>query len=353
MLDDIRSQPDLAESILQVYFRFGSYQLSLPLLGQVESRMAKVKQVLFLGCGTSYHAGLYGQYLFRDTAGMPAYCEFADEFAGQKSLVGPETLVIGLSQSGETGDLKTAMRQAGRAGAVTLALVNQRGSSLEKMCEGALYLEAGEEKALPATKSYLAELVLVYLLMLRVMELQTGKTSPLRLRKAVWELPESLQGALKTDKYLKQVARTYAKYKRFPVLGERFGYPAALEGALKIAETSYLSAHGYPTGELRHGPIATIGRNEPAIFLFSASDKWESTDQVVEAVKKAKGKTIVLTDRQEIKDLSADKFIYLPHIHETMFPMIAAVPLQYLAYYLALEMGADVDKPRHLHKYVA
>lgn len=353
MLEEIKSQPEIAKLILEVYFRFGTKQLNLPLLGSLEKKMAKAGRVLFLGCGTSYHAGLYGRYLFNETVGMPAACEFADEFAKLKPRIDKNTLVVGLSQSGETGDLIEAMRKAGKVGADTLALVNKRDSSLEKVVEGSLYLEAGEEKALAATKSYTAELVMIYLLALRMIELRTGKIAPLRLRKYIWELPDALRGSLKTEAQIKKLAKQVAKYGYLPVLGERFGYPAALEGALKIKEISYLNAQGYPTGEYRHGPVAMTDKGGYSLFLSSADDKWEATDEVVEAVKKAKGKAVVLTDRKEIKDLSADKKIHLPHVHEALFPMIMAVPLQLMAFHLAKERGVDIDKPRHLHKYVA
>jgi glucosamine--fructose-6-phosphate aminotransferase (isomerizing) len=350
MHEEIFSQPEVAELILGVYFQIGSDKLSLPLLGKWEKKAAQVEEVVFLGCGTSYHAGLYGQYLFEDIVGLPARVEYADEFAKREVRLSKKTLVVGLSQSGETGDVKKAIR---RAGALTLALVNKRGSSLEKMSEAALYLEAGEEKALAATKSYLAELMVIYLLALRLVELRTGKIAPLRLRKAIKELPEGLRGALRTETQIKRLAKQLAKHVHFPVIGERYGYPAALEGVLKAQETSYLAAHGFPTGEYRHGPLAMLGKKDPALFLSSENDKWETTDEVVEAVKKAGAKAIVITDRASLKDLSADRMIHIPHIHETLFTPIAAIPLQLLAFHLAAERGVDTDKPRHLNKYVA
>jgi glutamine---fructose-6-phosphate transaminase (isomerizing) len=321
-----------------------------------ESILADVKRIVIVACGTSYHAGLVGRYAIEEWARMPVEMDVASEYRYRNPVVGPGDLVIGISQSGETADTLAAMRLARERGARVLALTNVMGSQATRDSDGVLFTRAGLEIGVAATKTFLCQVAVMYLLGLRLAELR-GTLAPARLRELVGEikrLPSSIERVLSAaSDQVPQIAETYWKQNFFLYIGRHVGLPVALEGALKLKEISYIATDAYPAGEMKHGPIALLDDSTPVVCVATDSPVLEKVASNMQEVR-ARGAHViaVCTEGNQRIAQQADAVITLPAVDWMLQPMLAVIPLQLLAYQIARRRGLNVDQPRNLAKTV-
>ena len=322
---------------------------------KIFSRLKNINRIVIIACGTSYHAGLVGKFWIEKYARIPVEVDYASEFRYRDYIVDENTLIFGISQSGETADTRFAMLDAKKKGAKTLALVNVVGSSLSRESDFVLYTYCGPEIGVAATKTFTAQLVVLYLFALKLGEYRGNLSEKdFKLKyKDLLHVPASVESILKKDEEIKNIAYEYAKATDFLFLGRGLNYPIALEGALKLKEISYIHAEGYPAGEMKHGPIALIDENMPVVVVSPKDYLYEKTLSNIQEVKARKGIVIsVATEGDDvIKDLS-NKVIYVPKIKDELYPITTVVPLQLLSYHIATFLGKDVDQPRNLAKTV-
>ncbi len=328
----------------------------VPWEGELGDRfLRELREVVLIACGTSYHAALVAEYLWEPLLGVPVRAQIASEFRYKDPAVGEGTLVVGVSQSGETIDTLVAVRQAKAKGAKVLALSNIMGSAIPREAHAAFYTRAGLEIGVAATKTFTAQLVALSLLGLHLARLR-GRISREELEERLQSLrraPDLVVQALAAEEKVEALAETYYKATDALYLGRGILYPLALEGALKLKEISYIHAEAYPAGEMKHGPIALIDETMPVVFLISGAELWEKSLANMEEVKARRGILIVFTDRvsEELTAL-ADHIVPLPQAPRELVPLVFAPPLQLLAYHIARLRGTDVDQPRNLAKTV-
>ncbi len=319
------------------------------------STLKKIRRICLIACGTSYHAALVGKFLAEEFCRIPVEVDIGSEFRYRNPILGEETLLIAISQSGETADTLAAMREGKRQGALTLAVCNVVESSLARDADHVIYTHAGPEIGVASTKTFVTQLVVLFLLFLRMgRELgNLSKKEGKALVDGLIRLPHLMEETLKSSKQVAEIARKYLNARDFLYLGRGINYPIALEGALKLKEISYIHAEGYPAGEMKHGPIALIDREMPIVVLATKNAVYDKVLSNIEEVKAREGKVIALasqSDREIIK--KADDVIFLPEALPSLMPVLLAIPLQLLAYYMADFKGTDVDQPRNLAKSV-
>jgi glutamine---fructose-6-phosphate transaminase (isomerizing) len=317
--------------------------------------LTRVRRVQLLACGSSYHAALVGKRVFEEWTRLPAEALIASEFRYACPVVDESTLAILITQSGETADTLASMRLAKSAGAQTLALTNTIGSSITRGVTATVNLQVGPEIGVVASKTFSAQVLLLELLALdwarRLGTLPAGRIMELVQQFA--RLPDVMQGALGTDHQMQQLAEKIWRRKSCFFFGRGYGYPTALEGALKLKEVSYLHAEGYPAGELKHGPIAMLDPEIPVVAIATQSATLEKVMSNIQEVRARKAPVIALATEGDTAIVEhADDVVYLPHVAEELAPVVATVPLQLLAYYVAIKRGTDVDQPRNLAKSV-
>jgi glucosamine--fructose-6-phosphate aminotransferase (isomerizing) len=317
--------------------------------------LKKIQRINLIACGTSYHAALVGKFLIEGFCRIPVEVDIGSEFRYRNPIVGENTLLVTISQSGETADTLAALREAKRKGAMTLAICNVVESSLAREAHHVIYTHAGPEIGVASTKTFTTQLVVLFLLALRmgrelsVLSNEEGKT----LIEELVRVPHLMEELLKTSHEVAKIARKYLHARDFLYLGRGINYPIALEGALKLKEISYVHAEGYPAGEMKHGPIALIDREMPVVVLATKNDVYEKVISNIEEVKAREGKVIALaspSDQEIVK--KADDVITIPETHPSLTPILLTIPLQLLAYYMADFKGTDVDQPRNLAKSV-
>ncbi len=317
--------------------------------------LARVKRVVLLACGSSHHAGLVGKRVFEEWTRLPAEAIIASEFRYASPVIDEGTLAILITQSGETADTIASMRLARSAGAQTLALTNTIGSSITRGVTTTVNLQVGPEIGVVASKTFSAQVLLLELIALdwaqRIGTLSAERVEELAQQFA--RLPDAAEGALGTDHQMQQLAEKIWQRRSCFFFGRGFGYPTALEGALKLKEISYLHAEGYPAGELKHGPIAMLDPEIPVLAIATHSATLEKVVSNIQEVRARKAPVIALATAGDSKIAEhADDVVYLPHVAEELAPVVATVPLQLLAYHVAIRRGADVDQPRNLAKSV-
>jgi glucosamine--fructose-6-phosphate aminotransferase (isomerizing) len=292
--------------------------------------------------------------MLEEYAGIPVEVEYASEFRYRKPLLDRKTVVLAISQSGETADTLAAIREAQNKGAMTLGIVNTVGSTIARETDAGVYNHAGPEIGVASTKAFTSQLSILALLALflgrqRDMSLVMGK----RIAAEINKIPRLIENILKQSKEIKEIARKYAKYQDLLYLGRKYNFPIALEGALKIKEISYVHAEGYPSGEMKHGTIALIDKNFPSIFICPKDSVYEKNLSGIQEIKARGGKIIAIATEGDssIKKM-VDDVIYIPKTLEMLTPLLSVVPLQLLAYYVGIKKGLDVDKPRNLAKSV-
>lgn len=323
-------------------------------LRDVKEKLVDINRIIIVSCGTSYNAGLVGEYMLEEYAGIPVEVEYASEFRYRKPLLNKNTAVIAISQSGETADTLAAIREAENKGALTLGIVNTVGSTIARETVAGIYNHAGPEIGVASTKAFTSQLSIFALLTIflgrqRDMSFVTGK----RIATEINKMPKLIESILKQAKDIKRIAKKYVQYKDFLYLGRKYNFPIALEGALKIKEISYVHAEGYASGEMKHGTIALIDKNFPSIFIVPKDSVYEKNISGMQEIKARGGKIIAIATEgdKEIKKL-ADDVIYIPKTLEMLTPLLSVIPLQLFAYYVGISKGLDVDKPRNLAKSV-
>ena len=315
---------------------------------------AKFKRVHIVACGTSWHAGLVGKFLLEEAARIPIEVDYGSEYRYRNPIVDEHTLVIGVTQSGETADTIAGMQEAKKKGAKLVTICNVIGAAATRMSDGVIYTNAGPEIGVASTKAFTTQLVAFYLLSLYVRQLRGGNKDDIRY--AMHELsviPHKIETLLKQEKHIERLANKYHNSQDFLFLGRGVHYPIALEGALKMKEISYIHAEGYPAGEMKHGPIALIDENLPIVAIATHTPVYDKVVSNLQEAKARDGKLIVICDEGDdaVKKL-ADDVIEIPWSVEPLQPILSVIPTQLLAYYIALRRGCDVDQPRNLAKSV-
>jgi glucosamine--fructose-6-phosphate aminotransferase (isomerizing) len=352
MLKEIHDQPQAIQDTFAGRVDFELAQVGFDDLEISPKLAAKIERMHLLACGTSWHAALVGKFLLEELARIPVDVDYGSEYRYRDPLVDEGVLAVGLSQSGETADTLSAMKAAGSRGGRLWAVCNVVGSEITRISEGVIYTHAGPEIGVASTKAFTTQLVALYLLALYLRQ-QRGVGIGQDLLADLAHLPSAIDEVLLDEKCYERLAGRFSDARNFLYIGRGLNYPIALEGALKLKEISYIHAEGYPAGEMKHGPIALIDRNLPVVALASGARVVEKVLGNMQEVRARDGVVIAVTDRDvsEIGD-AADETIRVPRVSELLQPIVNVVPLQLLAYYIAVRRGADVDQPRNLAKSV-
>jgi len=355
MLKEIHEQPRAIADCLRGRLVLPDHVIQLGGLSAVMDRLSAAPRLTIAACGTSWHSGLVGEYLFEHLARLPVEVEYASEFRYREPLLGEQDVLLVISQSGETADTIAALREAKRRGALTLGICNVVGSTLSRETDAGVFTHAGPEIGVASTKAFTAQVV-VLTLMAIALGRQRGTLPPERAEALIEELariPEKIASILQQEPAIKALADRFTYAPNFLYLGRSFNFPVALEGALKLKEISYIHAEGYPAAEMKHGPIALIDRLMPVVVLATTSHTSEKMISNIEEVRARNGRVIAVTTpgQDEVKRL-AEFVVEIPATDDALAPLLAVIPLQLLAYHIAVNRGCDVDQPRNLAKSV-
>ncbi len=353
MLKEIHEQPDVLEQMLQ--FRLKGHKIVLDGIHLTNKELRKVKHIYIVACGTAYHAGLVGRYWIEKITPIPVTVDAASEFRYRNPIMAKNTLIIAISQSGETADTLAAVKEARARGAKLISICNVVGSSLVRESDGILYTHAGPEIGVASTKAYVAQICMLYLLGLKLSQLFSKISEKQRLKfiKELKRTPDLYRDILHRKKVIHQMAKKNSHFGCFLFLGRNINYPSALEGALKLKEISYIPAEGYPAGEMKHGPIALIDEYRAVVCIAPKTAIYEKMISNIQEIRARKGKVIAIaTEGDRSIKKHAHHVIYVPAIQEALTPLLVALPLQLIAYYIAVQLGCDVDQPRNLAKSV-
>lgn len=353
MLKEIHEQPEVLSSMLSLRLKKG--KLNMEGLDVSDAYLASVKKICVIACGTAYHAGIVGKYAIEQLARVPVDVDTSSEFRYRDPIVDKHTLMVAVSQSGETADTLAAVREAKAKGAKVIAICNVIGSSLAREADGVLYTHAGPEIGVASTKAYTAQLMMVYLLALKLAAARKGiKPAEMkRLTRELTRVPGLFRDLLKKTAAVKKVAEANSHFGCFLYLGRNINFPSALEGALKLKEISYIPAEGYAAGEMKHGPIALIDEYRAVVCIAPHSHVYEKMASNIQEIRARKGNIIaVVTAGDKDVRAHADYVLEIPKIDEIFSPLPVILPLQVMAYYVAVKRGCDVDQPRNLAKSV-
>ena len=355
MLKEIHEQPEVVARTMRGYVVPPPDAIRLPEANLAPELIARLQRVVLVSCGTSYHAALIGRSMIERLSGLGAEVDLASEFRYRDAVVGPETLIVAISQSGETADTLGAVKAAQHRGAPVLAITNVVGSALAREADGVIYTHAGLEIGVASTKTFTATITAAYLLAL-TLGLERGFLTPHDSEKRLAdlaELPALMSETLVTQATVASLAGEMAARRNFLFLGRGIHYPIALEGALKLKEVSYVHAEGYAAGEMKHGPIALIDESMPIVALTPRDSSYDRMAANVEEVKARGGFVIAICHRGDDEmTRRADRAVVVPAAAELLAPLVTVIPLQFLAYHIALLRGCDVDHPRNLAKSV-
>jgi len=323
-------------------------------LNLTKEELQQLDQIVITACGTSWHSALIGEMMIEEHARIRCEVEYASEFRYRNPIITDKTLCVVISQSGETADTLAAMREAKRRGAKTLGLVNVVGSTIAREDDGGIYLHAGPEIGVASTKAFTSQVVALALLTLKLGRLRNMSVVKGReVAQALEALPDQIQSMLDRAAEIEKIAEEFVTATNFLYLGRGYNFPVALEGALKLKEISYIHAEGYPAAEMKHGPIALIDENMPVVFIAPHDSVFDKVVSNVQEVKARGGRVIVLTSRDEpALEGKIDYEFRIPETIDMLNPVLAAIPLQLLAYYIAAKRGLNVDQPRNLAKSV-
>jgi glucosamine--fructose-6-phosphate aminotransferase (isomerizing) len=355
MMKEIHEQPRAVRDTFTGRMFEESGEVFFNDLQMTPEEWAKIRKVHVVACGTSWHAGLVGKFLLEDAARIPIEVDYGSEYRYRNPIIDEHTLVIGVTQSGETADTIAGMQEAKAKGAKLFTICNVIGAAATRMSDGVIYTNAGPEIGVASTKAFTTQLTAFYLLSLYIRQLRGEDRDDIRY--AMHELgtiPHKIEHLLKTqEKHIEKLANKYHNAQDFLFLGRGVHYPIALEGALKLKEISYIHAEGYPAGEMKHGPIALIDENLPIVAIATHTPVYDKVVSNLQETKARDGKLIVICDEgdEEMKKF-ADDVIEVPWAPEPLQPILTVVPTQLLAYYIALRRGCDVDQPRNLAKSV-
>jgi len=355
MLKEIHEQPRALADCLRGRLVLADHVIQLGGLEPVMDRLSAAPRLTIAACGTSWHSGLVGEYLFEHLARLPVEVEYASEFRYREPLLDERDVLLVISQSGETADTIAALREAKRRGALTLGICNVVGSTLSRETDAGVFTHAGPEIGVASTKAFTAQVV-VLTLMAIALGRKRGTLAAERAEALIEELariPQKIESILAQEPAIKSLADRFTYAPNFLYLGRSFNFPVALEGALKLKEISYIHAEGYPAAEMKHGPIALIDRLMPVVVLATTSHTSEKMISNIEEVKARNGRVIAITTpgQEEVKRL-AEVVVEIPATEDALAPLLAVIPLQLLAYHIAVNRGCDVDQPRNLAKSV-
>ncbi len=355
MLKEIYEQPRAIMDTIRGRISQETGAIHLEEIGDARRAFPGARKIFIVACGTSWHAGLVGKYLFEELANIPTEVDIASEFRYRSPLVGKDDLLIAITQSGETADTLAAMREAKKRGATVIAVCNVVGSTASREAQGVIYTHAGPEIGVASTKAFTAQLTALYLFGLFFGSLR-GILAPEDVKKHLADLvhiPALVERCLEADAGIEQIAKQYFRSNDFLYLGRGPNFPVALEGALKLKEISYIHAEGYPAGEMKHGPIALIDENLPVVVLAAKNCMYDKILSNVEEVKARGGIVIALSTEGDAEIAKrVNHVIAVPSTNELLMPLLMSIPLQLLAYHIAVLRGADVDQPRNLAKSV-
>ncbi|MDD2679429.1 MAG: glutamine--fructose-6-phosphate transaminase (isomerizing) [Candidatus Omnitrophica bacterium] len=355
MLKEINEQPRVVENLLNSRIAQETNSINFEEQHIPATKLQNIKNIFIVACGTAYHAGLVGKYILESVCAIPTQIDVSSEFRYRDLLIGPETLVVAISQSGETADTLAGVREAKKRGASVLSICNVLGSTLTRESDGIIYTHAGPEIGVASTKAYTAQLTALYLFTFYLAEIR-DILSPAKISKYLFDLrriPKQQELILKEQNNIARLARRHSHLGSFLYLGRKINYPSALEGALKLKEVSYIPAEGYAAGEMKHGPIALIDEYRAVVCIASASKVYEKMVSNIQEIHSRHGKIIAIVSSgdKEVVELTRE-VIYIPKVEEIFSPLLVALPLQLIAYHIATKRGCDVDQPRNLAKSV-
>jgi glucosamine--fructose-6-phosphate aminotransferase (isomerizing) len=354
MLKEIMEQPRTVQDAMRGHLLVEEGTARIGGLLNVMDALMDARRILITACGTSWHAALIGEYMLEEFVRVPVEVEYASEFRYRDPVIEENNVAIVISQSGETADTLAALREAKRKGATVIGICNVVGSTIAREVDAGVYLHAGPEIGVASTKAFTSQvtvLALITLLLARKRSMSAAKGA--EIVQEMLALPAKVEKILSLREEIKAIARIYHESSNFLYLGRGYNFPVALEGALKLKEISYIHAEGYPAAEMKHGPIALIDDNMPVVFIATQDSTYDKIVSNVEEVRARRGKVIAVATAgdEEIKK-RADHVIYIPHTLEILTPILNIIPLQLLAYYIAILRGCDVDQPRNLAKSV-
>ncbi|MFL2585934.1 MAG: glutamine--fructose-6-phosphate transaminase (isomerizing) [Flavobacteriaceae bacterium] len=355
MLKEIHEQSRAITNTFRGRLLVEEQQINISGIEQNKLKFENASRITIVACGTSWHAGLVAEYLFEDAARIPVEVEYASEFRYRKPVINKGDIVIAISQSGETADTLAAIKLAKEHGAFVFGICNVVGSSIARASDAGAYTHAGPEIGVASTKAFTTQLTVIIMMGLRLGQLKgtVGKSDFERVAKQLAELPKLIDVVLAYDKQIEKIAREYKNASNFLYLGRGYNFPAALEGALKLKEISYIHAEGYPAAEMKHGPIALIDENMPVVVIATKKGHYEKIVSNVQEIKSRNANIIsIVTKGDESVKLLSDHVVEIPDVTEALVPILASVPLQLLSYHIAIMRGCDVDQPRNLAKSV-
>ncbi len=355
MLKEIFEQPRSIEDTFRGRISMDRKSIRLGGLFTVEQKLLTAKRIIIIGCGTSWHAGLVGEYLFEDIARVQVEVEYASEFRYRNPMISEEDLVIAVSQSGETADTLAAVQLSKELGATVLGICNVVGSSISRETHAGVYTHAGPEIGVASTKAFTAQ-VTVLAMMAFMIGYKRGHIESERYRSMISELaaiPAKIEQILKLNETFKDIAFHYQNATNFLYLGRGFSFPVALEGALKLKEISYIHAEGYPAAEMKHGPIALIDKNMPVVVIATRDRSYDKIVNNIQEIKARNGIVIaIISEGDQIIKSMADHVLEIPNASDELTALLSVIPLQLIAYHIAVMRGCNVDQPRNLAKSV-
>lgn len=355
MLKEIYEQPDSIRDSMRGRIHLEQGTVTLGGIIDYEQKLLNANRIIIVACGTSWHAGMVGEYLFEDIARIPVEVEYASEFRYRNPVIYERDVVIAISQSGETADTLAAIELAKSKGATILGICNVVGSSIARATHAGTYTHAGPEIGVASTKAFTAQVTVLTLMALRLAQMRgtIGRSRFMQLITELSLIPEKVEKTLTVSKRVTEIAEKFKDVRNFLYLGRGYNFPVALEGALKLKEISYIHAEGYPAAEMKHGPIALIDAEMPVVFIATNKGTYDKVVSNIQEVKARKGQIIAIVTEgdHEVKNL-ADYVIEIPETEEMFVPLLATIPLQKLAYHIAVMRGCNVDQPRNLAKSV-
>jgi glutamine---fructose-6-phosphate transaminase (isomerizing) len=354
MLKEIHEQPQALQNVMRGRVDGSIGSVKLGGLIHYEKELQEAKRIIIVACGTSWHAGIVGEYMLEDLVRIPVEVEYASEFRYRNPVIEKGTIVLAISQSGETADTLAAMREARQKGAKILSICNVVGSTIAREADCGIYLHIGPEIGVASTKAFTAQITALYLFTHYMMNLRNPSSSThFNMLNDLLFIPEKIQTILSMEEDIVALARLYKDSEHALYLGRGYNYPVALEGALKLKEISYIHAEGYPAAEMKHGPIALINKDMPVIFIATKDNVYGKILNNIEEVKSRGGRVIAIaTEGDDQIGAKIDHVFYIPKTSDVLTPILSVIPLQLLAYHMAVMRGCDVDKPRNLAKSV-
>lgn len=355
MLKEINEQPKILENLINSRINPQTSKINFQEQNIPEEKLKTIKNIFIVACGTAYHAGLVGKYILESVCGIPAQIDVSSEFRYRDLLIGPETLVVAISQSGETADTLAGAREARKRGSIVVSICNVLGSTLTRESDGVIYTHAGPEIGVASTKAYTAQLAALYLFAFYLAGIRDilPQAQIIKYLNELRKIPKQQEAILKEQQNIAKLARKHSHLGSFLYLGRNINYPSALEGALKLKEISYIPAEGYAAGEMKHGPIALIDEYRAVVCIAPESRVYEKMVSNIQEIRSRHGKIIAIVSAgdKEVTELTRE-VIYIPKIEELFSPLLVAFPLQLIAYHIAVKRGCDVDQPRNLAKSV-